>query len=31
MVDQQKAIQVTYDGAIVGDDIADILVEGNRG
>ena len=29
MVDQQKAIQVAYDGAIVGDYIADILVEGN--
>ncbi len=29
MVDQQKAIQIAYDGAIVGDYIADILVEGN--
>ena len=29
VVDQQKAIQVAYDGAIVGDYIADILVEGN--
>jgi GxxExxY protein len=28
MVDQQKAIQIAYDGAIVGDYIADILVEG---
>ena len=29
VVDQQKAIQVAYDGAIVGDYFADILVEGN--
>jgi GxxExxY protein len=28
LVDQQKAIQIAYDGAIVGDYIADILVEG---